>query len=206
MSESHTFKILTLGESGVGKTCILRRFVEGQFNKNYLATIGIDFKTKNITIGETVIRLKIWDTAGQDRFRNITRQYYKEADGILLVFDLSDNHSYENINYWIDQITQNTEADQIGLVLVGNKADIDSREITTEMGNELAMKYSLNYYETSALNGSNITECIECLTKEIINKQKIEVFPTDNTKKSTAHVLLDDGKNKKSKEKKNCCE
>ena len=86
----HTFKILTLGESGVGKTCILRRFVENKFIKNHLATIGIDFRTKTIPINDYEVKLKIWDTAGEERFRNITNQYYKGADGIILVYDLNN--------------------------------------------------------------------------------------------------------------------
>ena len=104
----HCFKILTIGESGVGKTCILRRFVENKFLKNHLATIGIDFKTKNIEIDGTSIKLKIWDTVGQERFRNITNQYYKGADGIVLVFDVVDQKSFEKIREWMTQIKTNT--------------------------------------------------------------------------------------------------
>ena len=109
----HTFKILTIGESGVGKTCILRRFVEDKFLKNHLATIGIDFKTKNIIVDGVQVKLKIWDTAGQERFRNITNQYYKGADGIILVYDVTDRTSFEKIREWMNQIKQNTTEDEI---------------------------------------------------------------------------------------------
>ena len=100
----HVFKILTIGESGVGKTCLLIRYTENKFQKNYLTTIGIDFKSKNITLHNKSVKLKIWDTAGQERFRNITQQYYKGADGIVLVFDLTDAATFEKIshNSWDD--------------------------------------------------------------------------------------------------------
>ena len=106
--DNYCFKILTIGESGVGKTCILRMFVEGKFLKNHLATIGIDFKTKNIEVDGTSIKLNIWDTAGQERFRNITNQYYKGADGIVLVFDLTDRKSFDKTREWMAQIKANT--------------------------------------------------------------------------------------------------
>ena len=122
--KSVTFKILTIGESGVGKTCILRRFVENKFLKNHLATIGIDFKTKNLIINNKEIKLKIWDTAGQERFRNITTQYYKGADGIVLVYDVTDDGSFEKIRDWMAQIQANAEKDDLGLVLLGNKCDV----------------------------------------------------------------------------------
>ena len=130
----HCFKILTIGESGVGKTCILRRFVENKFLKNHLATIGIDFKTKNIEIDGTPIKLKIWDTAGQERFRNITNQYYKGADGIVLVFDVVDQKSFEKIREWMTQIKTNIQADKIGLILLCNKCDSEQRIVTTQDG------------------------------------------------------------------------
>ena len=123
MSEILTFKILTLGESSVGKTCILRRYVEGQFFKNQISTIGIDFKSKNLKINNHEIRLKIWDTAGEERFRNITSQYYKGAEGIILVFDLTKKESFEKINDWMKQIKVNTQSDEIAIVLLGNKKD-----------------------------------------------------------------------------------
>ena len=141
----HCFKILTIGESGVGKTCILRRFVENKFLKNHLATIGIDFKTKNIEIDGTPIKLKIWDTAGQERFRNITNQYYKGADGIILVFDVTDQKSFEKIKEWMSQIKANTQADQIGLVLLGNKCDIEPRTISKNDGEELGKELGIEY-------------------------------------------------------------
>ena len=170
---SITFKILTIGESGVGKTCILRRFVENKFLKNHLATIGIDFKTKTLQINNQEIKLKIWDTAGQERFRNITTQYYKGADGIVLVYDVTEESTYEKIKDWMDQILSNTQRDDIGLVLLGNKCDMEPRTVTEAQGNKMAEELKISYFETSALTGQGIKEAFEQLTKDIMKKKGV---------------------------------
>ena len=170
---SVTFKILTIGESGVGKTSILRRFVDNKFLKTHLATIGIDFKTKNLNINGQEIKLKIWDTAGQERFRNITTQYYKSADGIILVYDVTDEASFEKIRDWMEQILSNTQKDEIGLVLLGNKCDMEPRNITEEQGNKMAGDLGINYFETSALSGQGINDAFEQLTKDIMKKKGV---------------------------------
>ena len=195
----HCFKILTIGESGVGKTCILRRFVENKFLKNHLATIGIDFKTKNIEIDGTPIKLKIWDTAGQERFRNITNQYYKGADGIILVFDVTDQKSFEKIKEWMSQIKANTQADQIGLVLLGNKCDIEPRTISKNDGEELGKELGIEYYETSAMKGDGIAQAFEFLAKNILTKKKIDL---KNEKGTDGGVNLGGGV---TPQKKQCC-
>ena len=170
---NHTFKILTIGESGVGKTCILRRFVENKFLKSHLATIGIDFRTKIIHVYGKDIKLKIWDTAGQERYHNITSQIYKGADGIILVFDVNEEISFTKIKDWIEQIKSNVSQDEISLILLGNKCDIEERAISKEQGQEMANSLQINYYETSALNGTGINEAFEGLTKEIMKKKKV---------------------------------
>ena len=190
---SNIFKILTIGESGVGKTCILRRFVEDKFLKNHLATIGIDFKTKTLNINNQEIKLKIWDTAGQERFRNITTQYYKGADGIVLVYDVTDEASFDKIKDWMDQILSNTNKDEICLILLGNKCDIEKRSISYEQGKTLANELQVNFFETSAQTGQNIKEAFETLTADIMKKKKIG---GDNK--------IDFKKNKKKKDS-DCC-
>ena len=175
-----TFKILTIGESGVGKTCILRRFVENKFLKSHLATIGIDFRTKVLHVCGKDIKLKIWDTAGQERFRNITTQYYKGADGIVLVYDVTDDASYEKIRDWMDQILSNTQRDEIGLVLLGNKCDMEPRIITEEQGNQLADELKISYFETSALTGQGIKEAFEQLTRDIMKRKGVGNDNSDN--------------------------
>ena len=196
-----TFKILTIGESGVGKTCVLRRFVENKFLKNHLATIGIDFKTKTLNINNQEIKLKIWDTAGQERFRNITTQYYKGADGIVLVYDVTDEASYEKIRDWMDQILSNTQQDEIGLVLLGNKCDMDPRNVTEEMGNKMAEDLKISYFETSALTGQGIKEAFEKLTRDIMQKKGVGQGNND----SQGAMSLNKGKKKKDKKDGDCC-
>ena len=195
-----TFKILTIGESGVGKTCVLRRFVENKFLKNHLATIGIDFKTKTLNINNQEIKLKIWDTAGQERFRNITTQYYKGADGIVLVYDVTDEASYEKIRDWMEQILANTQQEDIGLVLLGNKCDMEPRNVTEEMGKKMAEELKVSYFETSALNGIGIKEAFEQLTRDIMKKRGV------GESNSEVGVSINN-KNKKKKDKKDgdCC-
>ena len=195
--ESKTFKILTIGESGVGKTCILRRFVENKFLKNHLATIGIDFKTKTLNINNQEIKLKIWDTAGQERFRNITTQYYKGADGIVLVYDVTDEASYEKIKDWMDQILSNTQQEEIGLVLLGNKCDMEPRNVTEDQGKKMAEELKISYFETSALTGQGIKEAFEQLTRDIMKKKGVGDGSGEN---------IDLAKTKKKKKKDgDCC-
>ena len=121
MSEySHTFKFMILGDSAVGKTSILSRIVENWFAKNYKATLGLDFRTTEITVNDKKIKLQIWDTAGQERFRSITKTLFKTPDGIVLVYDVTNEASFSKINYWIEQIKSNAKKN-ISLVLLGNK-------------------------------------------------------------------------------------
>ena len=195
----YTFKILTLGESGVGKTCILRRFVENKFSKNHLATIGIDFKTKTISIKGYEVKLKIWDTAGQERFRNITNQYYKGADGIILVYDLTNKESMLKIKDWMEQIQQNTTSSEIALVLVANKVDLN-RVITNDESLSLSQQLKIKSFETSALSGDGIDDIFQYLTMEIINKKKL-----DDSINGNGMVLDKNFKKKKEKDKKDCC-
>ena len=171
---SKTFKILTIGESGVGKTCILRRFVENKFLKNHLATIGIDFKTKTLNINNQEIKLKIWDTAGEERFRNITTQYYKGADGIVLIYDVTDDASFEKIRDWMEQILSNTKREDIGLVLLGNKCDMEPRSVTEEQGIKMAEELKVSYFETSALTGQGIKEAFDELTRDIMKRKGVD--------------------------------
>ena len=196
---SVTFKILTIGESGVGKTCVLRRFVENKFLKNHLATIGIDFKTKTLNINNQEIKLKIWDTAGQERFRNITTQYYKGADGIVLVYDVTDEASYEKIRDWMEQILSNTQQEEIGLVLLGNKCDMEPRTVTEEMGKKMAEELKVNYFETSALTGQGIKEAFEQLTRDIMKKRGVGETNSDGRGVDLKN------KKKNGKNDKDCC-
>ena len=168
-------KLLTLGETGVGKTSIILRYTENSFLNSQIYTIGIDCKIKKIKIDNKVINVLIWDTAGQERFRNITSHYFNNADGILLVYDISNRESFEKLNYWLNEINQKIDKNKINLILVGNKRDIINfnnskteneedninnikckREISYEEGEKMAESCNINFIETSALNSYNI--------------------------------------------------
>ena len=184
---NQAFKILTIGESNVGKTCILRRFVENKFSKIHLSTIGIDYRTKSLHVYGKEVKLKIWDTAGQERYHNITSQIYKGADGILLVYDVTEESSFIKIKDWMEQIITNIGGDDISIILVGNKCDIQERAISKESGQEMANSLKVNYYETSALNGTGINEAFEGLTKEIMKKKNLSHEVRNISLDSTHH-------------------
>ena len=183
-------KLLTLGETGVGKTSIILRYTENSFLNSQIYTIGIDCKIKKIKIDNKVINVLIWDTAGQERFRNITSHYFNNADGILLVYDISNRESFEKLNYWLNEINQKIDKNKINLILVGNKRDIINfnnskteneedninnikckREISYEEGEKMAESCNINFIETSALNSYNIEKGFDILSNEIINKK-----------------------------------
>ena len=167
----HLFKLLIIGESGVGKTCLLLRFTDDSFTANHLTTIGIDFKIKIINIEGKLIKLQIWDTAGQERFRTITKTYYKGAHGIILTYDVTDQNSFKNIRNWIKQIEANAQTN-VKKVLVGNKCDKPDRVVTEEEGKKLADDYNMNFFETSAKTNQNVNEVFNFLTKEILKSSE----------------------------------
>ena len=184
----YLFKILIIGESGVGKTCLLLRFTEDSFTTTFLTTIGIDFKIKIINLENKLIKLQIWDTAGQERFRTITKTYYKGAHGIILTYDVTDQDSFKNIRNWIKQIEANAQGN-VKRVLVGNKCDKPDRVVTEEEGKKLADDYSMSFFETSAKTNKNVNEIFYYLTKEILkanegNKELggKKLTKTDNSK------------------------
>ena len=167
-------KILTLGESSVGKSSIIRRFTNNKFNEQFLTTVGVDFKSKIISYKNKKVKVLLVDTSGQDRFRNIANNYYRSADGILLVFDVSKRISIEKFDLWIQQINEKWSADNNSILLFGNKIDcVNDREISNEEGKQLAEKYKMVYVEGSALTGEGINEGIELLVDKIIKHKRL---------------------------------
>jgi Ras-related protein Rab-8A len=167
----YLIKLLLIGDSGVGKSCLLLRYSDDSFTSSFITTIGIDFKIKSIAIGESKVKLQIWDTAGQERFRTITTAYYRGAMGILLVYDVSDESSFANVRNWMRQIEQNA-AENVNRILIGNKADIDpsERKVTHAQGKALADEYGINFFETSAKMNSNVDEAFLAIASDIVGR------------------------------------
>jgi small GTP-binding protein len=174
LTPEYNLKLLSLGETGVGKTSIISMYAENSFFANQEATIGIDFKTKNLKYKNKQFKILIWDTAGQERFRKITNQYYNNADGIFLVYDITQNNTFEQISYWINEINNKIDKNKIGIILIGNKIDInEKRQVTIEQAQKIAECFNIPYIETSASKGENIDECFNLLIEEILKKKGI---------------------------------
>jgi len=177
-SYDYLFKLLLIGDSGVGKTCVLFRFSDDAFNSTFIATIGIDFKIRTIELDDKKIKLQIWDTAGQERFRTITTAYYRGAMGILLVYDITNLKSFENIKTWIRNIEQHA-SDDVEKMILGNKCDMkDKRVVTHEQGEQLGKEYNVPFMETSAKADINVTEAFTAIARAIKKKLDEKVVPT----------------------------
>ena len=167
-------KIITLGNSQVGKTSIINRFTSNYFDKDLINTIGIDSKTHQMKIGEKTINLKIWDSAGQERFRSIQKHYYNQVDGILFVYDITKEDSFKIIESWFDEVKTKAINTLCG-VLIGNKSDLeDEREVSTEDGKKLAHQLELKFIECSAFTGDNVEQAFIDLVESILEKKKKE--------------------------------
>lgn len=171
----YLFKLLLIGDSGVGKTCVLFRFSDDAFNSTFISTIGIDFKIRTIDLDDKKIKLQIWDTAGQERFRTITTAYYRGAMGIMLVYDITNEKSFDNIKTWIKNIEQHA-SDAVEKMLLGNKCDMeDKRVITKEQGEKFAAEAGIAFMETSAKADINVEAAFLKIAREIKKKMDVKV-------------------------------
>jgi Ras-related protein Rab-8A len=165
--KASTFKFITIGESSVGKTCIITRCADDIFREKFLTTVGVDFKLSDRIIDGRQVKLQIWDTAGQEQFHTITKSYFRGAQGVILVFDLTSRRSFDRTHIWMDSITE-TAPENIDIVLVGNKTDLPDRLITVEEGRDLATVYGAPYFETSAKTGENISLVFDSLARAVM--------------------------------------
>ena len=176
----YLLKYIIIGDQAVGKSNILLRYTQGEFKNEYQTTIGVEFGAKNANINNTLYRIQIWDTAGQENFRSITRAYYKNSVCALVVYDITNKDSFNNVSTWIDDC-KNQSPKTIYMILVGNKTDLeDKREVSTEEGQELADKYGIDFYESSAKTGENIEEIFYNSANEIAKRINQGYYDLDN--------------------------
>jgi len=163
-------KLLMIGDSSVGKTCLLLRYANDTFSSMFITTIGIDFKIKNVMIDNKRIKLQIWDTAGQERFRTITTSYFRGAQGIFVVYDVTERDSFKNIANWLSHIEMYADVN-VDKILIGNKCDAtDNREVSYDEGKELADKHGIMFFETSAKDNVNVSEAFNGISSIIIKR------------------------------------
>ena len=169
------FKIVIIGDSGVGKTNLIGRYLKNEYKEDSKATVGVEFGEKKYEINGLKIKAQIWDTAGQERYRAITSMYYKGAKGAFIVFDLSSKSTFQNVEKWFNEIKKTADP-TINLILIGNKSDLkDKRQISTEEGENKAKEMNVAYLETSALNADNVDKAFDLLIQEITKKMKKEI-------------------------------
>lgn len=174
----YLFKLLLIGDSGVGKSCLLLRFADDTYTESYISTIGVDFKIRTIDLDGKTIKLQIWDTAGQERFRTITSSYYRGAHGIIVVYDVTDFESFNNVKSWLHEIDRYA-CENVNKLLVGNKCDLESsRKVTTEQAKEFADSLGIQFLETSAKNSTNVENAFQQMAHQI--KQRMKSQPVDN--------------------------
>ncbi|XP_023607399.1 ras-related protein Rab-27A [Myotis lucifugus] len=171
----YLIKFLALGDSGVGKTSVLYQYTDGKFNSKFITTVGIDFREKRVVyrangpdgaVGRGQrIHLQLWDTAGQERFRSLTTAFFRDAMGFLLLFDLTNEQSFLNVRNWISQLQMHAYCENPDIVLCGNKSDLEDQRQVKEI-------YLIPYFETSAANGTNISEAIETLLDLIMKRME----------------------------------
>jgi len=198
-------KLLLIGDSGVGKSCLLLRFSEDSFAPSFITTIGIDYKIRTIELEGKKIKLQIWDTAGQERFRTITTAYYRSAMGVLLVYDVTDDKSFANIKNWIRNIEQHA-SENINKVLVGNKCDlVDKRIIDTARGKALADEFHIPFFETSAKNSINVEEAFISLARDVKKRLIDNAKPAASESYGGVPGIVKPSSGQPPAQKKGCC-
>ncbi|KAK9725857.1 hypothetical protein RND81_05G174100 [Saponaria officinalis] len=207
-SEEYLFKIVIIGDSGVGKSNLLSRYSRNEFSLHSKATIGVEFQTQSIELDGKEVRAQIWDTAGQERFRAVTSAYYRGAVGALVVYDITRRTSFDSVTRWLEEL--NTHSDTtVAKMLVGNKYDLDDiRAVSIDEGKILAEEHGLFFMETSAKDSTNVKTAFEMVIKEIYSSVSRKVLNSDSYKSqlSMKRVSLVNGdKSKPDEGVTSCC-
>ena len=187
-------QLIVVGESCVGKTSLLYKYSQGYITQEHLATVGIEFFTKEEEINGRKIRVKIWDTAGQELYKSITKNFYRNSDGVIIVYDVTDRESFEKVQEWVQSISENTDTEKnIQKVLVANKVDL-TRKVTKEEGMKLAEKYNIPFFEASAKLDIGIKDFMTKILTDVLDNVSVDMS------RITLDQKLDNRKNKKK-----CC-
>ena len=204
----YKFKIILIGDSGVGKTSLLMKYMDGEFISDINCTINAEFKIKSINIDPlTSVQITIWDTCGQEKYKSITKQYFEDVDGIILIYDVSDINSFIDLNKWLNEIKKNC-LKNVSVIICANKIDIDMRIISIEEGKNYAKNNDLLYCETSSKEGINVDILFETIAKDIIRKMNGNKKYDNDSKRnislnsSTRGIY---GKDYKTKREIKCC-
>ena len=197
-----TLKIIILGSSEVGKTCILNRYFNNEFKENSLSTIGIDFQTKFFKFEDRKIKVNYTDTAGQEKFRAISVNYIKGTNGVILVFDITKNESFDLLESWMNELRENSKVD-ISKVLIGNKSDLEEkRQVTKEEAEKFAQKIGCKYFECSAKTGNNVNDALD----EIARLTYFSVKDSEEDSRDSIKLEKDNVNDKdKAEQKRKCC-
>jgi len=198
----YLFKLLLIGDSGVGKSCLLLRFADNTYTDSYISTIGVDFKIRTLDIDRKTVKLQIWDTAGQERFRTITSSYYRGAHGIIVVYDVTDKVSFNNVKQWLGEIDRYA-CQSVNKLLVGNKADlVEKKVVEYNEAKEFADSLGISFLETSAKSAHNVEESFLTMTRQI--KERVSRSHEGPTKPNGS-VNISTNSKKIPSQKKKCC-
>ena len=217
---NYLFKYILVGDSSVGKSNLLMKFAHNKFTEDYQATIGVEFGAKNLELDQQIYRIQIWDTAGQENFRSITRAYYKNSVCAMVVYDITNDNSFQHVQNWIEDI-RNQSPKTVLIILVGNKIDLeDKRAVSYDEGNEFAIKNGILFGETSAKSGDGIEEIFVKSVREIVKKMKDNYYDLNsetcgikkgNVKRNSSKIVKESGSGSielnsdKKEEKGKCC-
>ena len=198
-------RLLIIGDSEVGKTSFLSCYSKGEFNLTYLATTGFEFSTKDDIIDDKLVRVELWDTSGTEKFHSLTANFFNRAEGIMVMFDVTNITSYENVRNWTESIKIHisSEINNIPVIIIGNKIDIKQREIKTEEAKKFCQELGYKYFETSAKTGENVNHTIKYLAKEVLRINKINKNNTISSNTGGGNRKNSDGKY--SHHKNGCC-
>ena len=207
MNYDYSVQLLIIGDSSVGKTSILTRYSNGTFKEDYIATVGLDYYSKNEVLNNKTIHIKIWDTAGQERYKALTQGFFRNAQGVMVVYDVTNSESFENLKYWISSIQKNTDNNKVSIpvIILGNKIDVEDREIKNEDAEKYAEENKYKYFETSAKTGEGIDDAIRELVNQVLVNLNNGNDIIGSRKERESMMLNSNGGGDKGEKKKGCC-